>query len=234
MRASGRLLLHHGARRSSTRSQRACWTSSASSGSCPRARSGAGRSRSATSTSSRRPSSRSEVVETFVNLPSVEAVIGRGSAQGRGSARRARPAGRPDAHAPERGAARTSSTSRARRSTTSGSARWRATRAGACPSTASPKLGEDGEIVTGAERRAADVRDRGGGVRVPRAAVHRARAARGRGRDRGGARRHACRRSSPRPTSRATSTPTRTGPTARSRSRSWPSSRGAAATPTRS
>ena len=57
------------------------------------------------------------------------------------------------------------------------------------------RLGEDGEIITdaadGGELRT--FADRGGGVRVPGAAVHRARAARGRGRDRGGARRHACR-----------------------------------------
>ena len=42
-------------------------------------------------------------------------------------------------------------------------------------------------------RRAAHVRDRGRRVRLPRAAVHRAGAARGRRRDRGRARRHGCR-----------------------------------------
>ena len=51
-------------------------------------------------------------------------------------------------------------------------------------------LGEDGEIITDLRRGrgAADVRHRGGGIRVPRAAVHRAGAARGPRRDRGGAR----------------------------------------------
>ena len=56
------------------------------------------------------------------------------------------------------------------------------------------RIGEDGEPLTGDARRAPDVRDRGRGLRLPRPAVHRARAARGRGRDRGRPGRHACRR----------------------------------------
>ena len=82
--------------------------------------------------------------------------------------------------------------------------------------------------------RAADVRDRGGGVRLRRPAVHRAGAARGGRRVRGGPGRDACRRSSRSATCAATSTATRNGPTARSRSRSWPRPPAGAATPTRS
>ena len=43
------------------------------------------------------------------------------------------------------------------------------------------RIDEDGDSADGRGRRAPDVRDRGRGVRLPRAAVHRARAARGRG-----------------------------------------------------
>ena len=82
--------------------------------------------------------------------------------------------------------------------------------------------------------RAADVRHRGGGVRVPRAALHRARAARGHRRDRGGAGRPAAGTSSTWPTCAATSTAIRTGRTAITRSRSWPRPPARAATPTRS
>ena len=63
-------------------------------------------------------------------------------------------------------------------------------------------------------RRAPDVRDRDRGLRVPRPAVHRARAARGPRRDRGGAGRPAADAHHRRPTCAATCTATRTGPTA--------------------
>ncbi len=83
-------------------------------------------------------------------------------------------------------------------------------------------------------RRAPDVRHGGGGVRVPRPAVHRARAARGsaaRSRRPSPAR---CRGSSSSATCAATCTATRTGRTASTRSRSWPRPPAGAATPTRS
>ena len=54
------------------------------------------------------------------------------------------------------------------------------------------RIGEDGAPLTGDDGRAADVRHRDRGLRVPRPAVHRARAARGRRRDRGGAGRAGC------------------------------------------
>ena len=64
--------------------------------------------------------------------------------------------------------------------------------------------------------------------------LHRAGAARGRRRDRGRARGDAARPHRRRPTCAATCTATRTGPTASTRSRSWPRPPGGAATPTRS
>ena len=69
-------------------------------------------------------------------------------------------------------------------------------------------------------RGAADLRHRDRRLRLPRPALHRARAARGHRRDRGGARRPAAGARSSWPTCAATCTATPTGPTATSRSRS--------------
>ena len=100
------------------------------------ARSAAARSRSATSTCSPRPTSRRRSSSAFTAFGMVDSVINRG---GYKAAVRlhARAAGRPDDHAAGRGRAPTGSTSPARRSTTSGCARWPATGAGACPRRAS-------------------------------------------------------------------------------------------------
>ena len=95
------------------------------------------------------------------------------------------------------------------------------------------RLDDDGEPRDGRRSRAAHLRGRGGRLRLPRPAVHRARAARGRGRDRGGATRAGCRRWSRSTTCAATCTATPTGATASTRSRSWPRPPGAAAMPTR-
>ena len=70
-------------------------------------------------------------------------------------------------------------------------------------------------------RRGARVRDRGGGLRVPRLRVDPARAARERRRARGRARAASCRSSSSSATCAATCTRTRRGRTARTRSRRW-------------
>ena len=86
-----------------------------------------------------------------------------------------------------------------------------ATAAGACREYGFARIGDDGEPLTGDRRRAPDVRDRGGGLRVPRPAVHRARAARGPRRDRGRARPGRLPRSSRAPTCAATATPTPSG-----------------------
>ena len=138
-----------GRRRSSTRSRRPAATSSTS------GRIVAGGLVPAPEGDDRRPRppggdgrSPKRVVETFVNLPSVEAVHRPGRAQGGGPARRPRAAGRPDADAPERGAAPTSSTSPgSKEHNVRLRARWPATRAGACPSTASRRIDEDGELA---------------------------------------------------------------------------------------
>ena len=58
------------------------------------------------------------------------------------------------------------------------------------------RIGEDGEPLTGDAAELRTFADRGRGLRVPRPAVHRARAARGPRRDRGGAGRPAAERSS--------------------------------------
>ena len=71
------------------------------------------------------------------------------------------------------------------------------------------------------DRRGAQLRDRGRGLRVPRVRLDPARAARERRRARGRARRASCRTSSRSATCAATSTPTRRGRTARTRSRRW-------------
>ena len=83
-------------------------------------------------------------------------------------------------------------------------------------------------------RRAAHVRQRGRGVRVPRPAVHRPGAARGQRRDRGRPGRPPAGAHRPRRPARRPAHATPTGPTATSRSRSWPTTPGGAATPTRS
>ena len=96
------------------------------------------------------------------------------------------------------------------------------------------RIGEDGEPLTGDAAELRTFADRGRGVRLPRPALHRARAARGRRRDRGGAGRPAAGPDRRWPTCAATCTATPTGPTATTRSRSWPRPRAGAATPTRS
>ena len=107
------------------------------------------------------------------------------------------------------------STSRARRTTTSPSARTRSG-AGFSVSEYGVTVVETGEVHT--------FRDRGRALPLPRLRLDPARAARERRRARGRARRAACRRSSSSSTSRASSTATRRGRrTARRRSRRWPS-----------
>ncbi len=96
------------------------------------------------------------------------------------------------------------------------------------------KIGEDGEPLTGDAAELRTFATRGRGVRVPRPAVHRPGAARGQRRDRGRPGRPPAGAHRPRRPARRPAHATPTGPTATIRSRSWPTTRGGAATPTRS
>ena len=87
-------------------------------------------------------------------------------------------------------------------------------------------------ITDTAHRGGLPLRDRGRGLRAPRARLHRARAARGQRRDRRRGRRRAAGAGRRWRTFAATSTATPRSPTATTRSRRWPRPRGAAATPT--
>ena len=150
------------------------------------ARSAAARSRSATSTCSPRPTSRRRSSTRSRRFGMVDSVINQG---GYKAAVRlhARTAGGPDGHAAGRGRDVPDPLHRlqgAQRPSCAAMARdqgWSLSEKGFL------RIGEDGEPLTGDAAELRTFAHRGRGVRLPRPAVHRARAARGRRRDRGGA-----------------------------------------------
>ena len=145
----------------------------------------------------------------------------------------ARPAGGRDDLPAGHARARTCSTSRGRRPTTCASGHARATCGWSLSEHGFARLGRGRRGRRGSRRGDAHLRHGGRGVRVPGAAVHRARAARGSGRDRGRARRRRCRTWCASRTCRATAIRIPTGRTGTSRSRPWRRPPGAVATPTR-
>ena len=145
----------------------------------------------------------------------------------------ARAAGRPDGHAARRRRHVPDPLHRARRNTTSGSASVPAT--GLEPVREGlPAHRRGRRAADRRRRRAPDVRHRGRGLRLPRPAVHRARAARGRGRDRGGPGRPPAAPDHARRPARRPAQPLGLVRRPSIRSRSWPRPPAAAATPTRS
>ena len=162
------------------------------------------------------------LLDAFCSLPWVVEVAAKGDDEG--DRRRARrPALRP-ARRPARVATATcSSTSPARRTTTSRCARRPCGAASRSPSTAITEV-ETGEVHSFESEEEV--------YALPRLRVDPARAARERRRARGGARRRAAEARRARATCAATCTRTRPGRTARTRSRRWSAARSRRATPT--
>ena len=184
-------------------------------------RSAGGRSRSATSTSWPRPTGRRPLIDAFTSFGLVDSVINRGGYKAAVQLLRGPQVDLMVMPPGEAGTYRIHFTGLegAQRPPPRDGARpgWSLSEKGFL------RIGEDGEPLTGDAAELRTFAIRGRGVRLPRPAVHRAGAARGqpaRSRPRSPA---GCRGSSTWPTCAATCTPTPTGPTGTTRSRSWPS-----------